>query len=81
MAVLPRQWAVGLIVAGVLLVPAVIAHCESRRPQPVIDVQPPVGRVSATPGVGNVLDVAKHPAPAPTDRVDPRRPVAPGAGT
>lgn len=47
----------------------------------MIDVQPWVARVSATPGVGNVLDVAKHPASAPTDRVETRRPVAPGAGT
>jgi Flp pilus assembly protein TadB len=29
-AVLPRPWAVGLIVAGVMLVPAVIAHFVSR---------------------------------------------------
>lgn len=42
----------------------------------MIDVQLPVGRVSATPGVGNVLGVAKHPASAPTDRVGVMPPAA-----
>jgi hypothetical protein len=43
----------------------------------VIDVRLPIERVSATPGVGNVLGVVTQPAPAPTDRGGSRHPAAP----
>ncbi len=53
---------------------------ETRRPQPVIDVQPPVVRVSATPGVCNVLGVTTLSARAFSDRAAACRAVASDAG-